>query len=140
MKVLVSILKNDPPTLDQKKYSNNFVSFVNACLVKDPKKRSTAEELLEHRFIQDAEDKFYIKSNLIKSFPPIEERKDPALISIGQEWLESWSIHWQENNKNKKKWIGFGSDEYDLHELKQALLDEESGKQQSTKDNKKPVS
>ena len=43
MKVLVSILKNDPPTLDQKKYSINFVSFVNACLVKDPKKRATAE-------------------------------------------------------------------------------------------------
>ena len=38
MKVLVSILKNDPPTLDQTKYSKNFVHFVNSCLVKDPKK------------------------------------------------------------------------------------------------------
>ena len=36
MRVLFLIPKNNPPTLDSKKYSKPFKEFVDSCLNKDP--------------------------------------------------------------------------------------------------------
>lgn len=48
MKALFQIPANPPPTLSEpNKYSEEFRDFLSKCLVKDPKKRWTAVQLLE---------------------------------------------------------------------------------------------
>jgi serine/threonine-protein kinase 24/25/MST4 len=55
MKVLFIIPKNPPPLLsDFGNFSDTFKDFVNRCLQRDPTKRPTARELLNHRFIREA--------------------------------------------------------------------------------------
>ncbi|KAK2946050.1 putative serine/threonine protein kinase [Blattamonas nauphoetae] len=77
MKVLFLIPNNPPPSLDESdpegkgdvpsKWSKEFRSFVSTCLVKDPKNRPTAKDLLKHKFIKNA------KKNSI--LVPLVERK-----------------------------------------------------------------
>ena len=54
MKVLFLIPKAPAPRLEGTAYSRDFKDFVAACLVKDPDRRPTAKELLQHRFIRPA--------------------------------------------------------------------------------------
>ncbi|KAI9667067.1 MAG: hypothetical protein M1831_001244 [Alyxoria varia] len=54
MKALFHIPKASPPRLDMNKFSREFRAFVGACLMKDPDKRPTARDLLQHRFINRA--------------------------------------------------------------------------------------
>ena len=54
MKVLFLIPKAPAPRLESKTYSRDFRDFVASCLVKDPDRRPTAKELLQHRFIRGA--------------------------------------------------------------------------------------
>ncbi|KAL9125021.1 MAG: hypothetical protein Q9217_005714 [Psora testacea] len=54
MKVLFQIPKAPAPRLEGNSYSRDFKDFVATCLVKDPDRRPTARELLQHRFIRDA--------------------------------------------------------------------------------------
>lgn len=55
MKALMMIPMRDPPTFQQPdKWSKEFRDFVNICLMKQPEKRKTAEEMLSHPFITRA--------------------------------------------------------------------------------------
>ena len=54
MKVLFLIPKAPAPRLEGGSYSWDFKDFVAACLIKDPDRRPTAKELLQHRFIRSA--------------------------------------------------------------------------------------
>ncbi|KAL9610054.1 MAG: hypothetical protein Q9167_005215 [Letrouitia subvulpina] len=54
MKALFLIPKAPAPRLESSKYSRDFREFISACLVKDPDRRPTAKELLQHRFIRGA--------------------------------------------------------------------------------------
>ena len=54
MKVLFLIPKAPAPRLEGTGYSRDLKDFVTACLVKDPDRRPTAKELLQHRFIKSA--------------------------------------------------------------------------------------
>lgn len=54
MKVLFLIPKAPAPRLEGANYSRDFKDFVASCLVKDPDRRPTAKELLQHRFIRTA--------------------------------------------------------------------------------------
>lgn len=57
IRVLLKIQKAEPPKLDfPSRWSKDFSEFLKLCLVKDPTKRSTANELLQHPFISDATD------------------------------------------------------------------------------------
>lgn len=50
---LLDLIENKPiPTLDEKIFSKELIDFANACLIKDPKKRPTAADLLAHPLIQ----------------------------------------------------------------------------------------
>ncbi|KAL9595957.1 MAG: hypothetical protein Q9219_006117 [cf. Caloplaca sp. 3 TL-2023] len=54
MKVLFLIPKAPAPRLEGSQYTRDFRNFVTACLVKDPDRRPTAKELLQHSFIRRA--------------------------------------------------------------------------------------
>lgn len=54
MKVLFQIPKAPAPRLEGNHYSRDIRDFVAACLVKDPDRRPSAKELLQHRFIRSA--------------------------------------------------------------------------------------
>lgn len=54
MKVLFLIPKQPAPRLEGSKWSKDFRDFVASCLTKDVDKRSSAKDLLEHRFIRSA--------------------------------------------------------------------------------------
>lgn len=58
------------------KYDPSFIDFVKSCLIKDPKSRPNAEEILRmnKKFFALAKDKSYIKENLLKGVPTVEER------------------------------------------------------------------
>ncbi len=69
--VMSTILQCDAPKLednDSVKFSDNFKSFVNCCLVKDVKKRSKYNILLQHPFVLTSkETNVDVKSWLKKS-------------------------------------------------------------------------
>ena len=54
MKVLFLIPKAPAPRLEGSNYSKDFKDFIAACLIKDPDRRPTAKELLQHRYIKTA--------------------------------------------------------------------------------------
>ncbi|EXJ93878.1 STE/STE20/YSK protein kinase [Capronia coronata CBS 617.96] len=54
MKVLFLIPKQPAPRLEGNKWSRDFRDFVASCLTKDVDKRSSAKDLLKHRFIRSA--------------------------------------------------------------------------------------
>ncbi len=54
MKVLFLIPKAPAPRLEGNTHSRDFKDFIAACLMKDPDRRPTAKELLQHRFIRSA--------------------------------------------------------------------------------------
>ena len=54
MKALFLIPKASAPRLEGNEYSRDFRDFVAACLVKDPDRRPSAKELLQHRFMRSA--------------------------------------------------------------------------------------
>ena len=49
-RIIINIVKNKPPPI-KAKWSALFQDFVSLALTKDPKKRPSADELLEHEFL-----------------------------------------------------------------------------------------
>lgn len=57
VRVLLKIQKGEPPKLDfPSRWSKEFSEFLTICLNKDPSKRPSADDLLEHPFIVHATD------------------------------------------------------------------------------------
>jgi serine/threonine protein kinase len=57
MRVLFLVPKEDPPRLQDRshaRWTSNFHSFIEKCLVKDPKRRPSALELLHHPFVANS--------------------------------------------------------------------------------------
>src|SRR3989338_11704879 len=48
------IPKNEPPSLEDTKFSKSFKEFVTCCLQKNPQDRLSATELLKSKFIRSA--------------------------------------------------------------------------------------
>ncbi|CAI9100470.1 OLC1v1037581C1 [Oldenlandia corymbosa var. corymbosa] len=71
--LLEAIVTGPPPSAPPDQFSPEFCSFVSACIQRDPAKRSTAQELLNHPFIQKFEDKDINLGILVASLeePPL---------------------------------------------------------------------
>ena len=52
-RVLYNIMKKKPPKIG-KRFSKEFADFTAACLTKDPAKRASVKELLQHPFMTGA--------------------------------------------------------------------------------------
>lgn len=78
MKVLLMTLQNPPPTLEQsdskRTFSKAMRDIVAKCLVKDPKQRPTAAQLLEHKFFKTAHDAHYLQRHVLEGLPPVPVR------------------------------------------------------------------
>eukprot|EP01119_Soliformovum_irregulare_P011897 TRINITY_DN3038_c0_g1_i1.p1 TRINITY_DN3038_c0_g1~~TRINITY_DN3038_c0_g1_i1.p1 ORF type:complete len:1023 (+),score=338.35 TRINITY_DN3038_c0_g1_i1:277-3069(+) len=67
MRALLAIgTMTDSPTLPNKSFSKNFQDFIAKCLDLDQKKRWTAEQLLQHPFVKNADEK--ILSSLARDY------------------------------------------------------------------------
>jgi len=75
MKVIMLVLSRPSPQLPSDgKFSKNFYDFISACLTKDPHKRPTAQQLLQHKFLTQRRDAQYITEALLTKLPPIGAR------------------------------------------------------------------
>lgn len=97
-KVLLRTIQEAPPTLDREggeyKYSKAFQEFVASCLVKDPSRRPTAEQLLQSSFLKGAKKPSYLISKILKDLPPLTQRQERRVLPNSQTRLsvDSWDF------------------------------------------------
>jgi len=81
--VIVYILQNEPPTLDNphmpltstvKKYSSILKEFVSRCLQRDPIRRPSAENMLNHKLFKDLPKPQHMITALLEGLPSLGER------------------------------------------------------------------
>jgi serine/threonine-protein kinase 24/25/MST4 len=80
MKVLFTIPKNPAPRLEGDHWSKDFKDFIAQCLIKDPDRRATAKELLEHRFVRRA-GKVEALRELVERKQMFDAQRDKNAIS-----------------------------------------------------------
>ncbi|KAH0590342.1 hypothetical protein H2248_000498 [Termitomyces sp. 'cryptogamus'] len=97
-RVLMRTIQDDPPTLDRDggayKYSRAFKEIVESCLVKDPSKRPTAQDLLQTSFFKGAKKKSYLVGAILKDLPPLTQRQERRVLTNSQtmQSLDSWDF------------------------------------------------
>lgn len=55
-------------------FFQSFKELVTACLVKDPKKRPTAEKLMKHHFFKHARSNDFLARSIVDNLAPLGER------------------------------------------------------------------
>ncbi|KAF9691097.1 hypothetical protein EKO04_010823 [Ascochyta lentis] len=80
MKVLFTIPKNPAPRLEGDQFSKDFKDFIAQCLIKDPDRRATAKELLEHKFVRRA-GKVEALRELVERKQMFDAKKDKDDVS-----------------------------------------------------------
>ncbi|KAI0541090.1 kinase-like domain-containing protein [Xylaria digitata] len=98
MKVLFLIPKNPPPRLEGN-FTKAFKEFIEACLLRDPKDRPAAKELLKHPFIRKAKKTTYL-TELIERY----QRWSATHKSDDEELFEEGGEPVQENPVNEDMW------------------------------------
>ncbi|KAF8078302.1 kinase-like domain-containing protein [Lyophyllum atratum] len=97
-RVLLRTIQDDPPTLDREggthKYSRAFKEMVDSCLIKDPSKRPTAEDLLQTPFFKAAKKRSYLVGAILKDLPPLTQRQERRVAhnSGTMHSLDSWDF------------------------------------------------
>ncbi|KAJ2928823.1 hypothetical protein H1R20_g8209, partial [Candolleomyces eurysporus] len=97
-RVLLRTLREEPPTLNRDgssyKYTRAFKEMVDSCLVKDPSKRPTTEQLLQSPFFRSAKKKSYLVNAILKDLPPLVQRQERrALQSMASpNSIDSWDF------------------------------------------------
>lgn len=77
MKVMYNVVNQPPPALKVRYcWSENFNSFVESCLVKDPSARPSASDLLKHPFICSAADGKESFSQFLKNWVASKGQKN----------------------------------------------------------------
>ncbi|KAL6187068.1 hypothetical protein ACLB2K_043183 [Fragaria x ananassa] len=122
MKVLLMTLQNAPPGLDyerDKRFSKSFKKIVAACLVKDQKKRPTAEKLLKHRFFKNARSKEFIVRTILDGLRPLGDR----FRMLKQKEAELFGQNGEELLSQQEYIRGISAWNFDVEDLKrQAVL------------------
>lgn len=97
-RVLLRIIQEAPPTLDREggtfKYSKAFEEMIESCLVKNPSKRPTAEQLLASSFFKGAKKKSYLINTILKDLPPLAQRQQrrPVPTAQNRTSIDSWDF------------------------------------------------
>ncbi|KAJ7275408.1 kinase-like domain-containing protein [Mycena haematopus] len=97
-RILIKTIQEDPPTLDRdggtNKYSRAFKELIDSCLVKDPSKRPTAEELLQSPFFKSSKKKSYLVGAILKALPPLTQRQERRAARAGtiHGTIDSWDF------------------------------------------------
>lgn len=76
MKVILLIIKNPPPVPDKSELGNTMHKFINACLQLDPEKRSSADKLLNFKFIKNNNRSNQHLAKIIKEHTTIDQVQD----------------------------------------------------------------
>ncbi|XP_022717307.1 serine/threonine-protein kinase fray2-like [Durio zibethinus] len=121
MKVLLMTVQNAPPRLDydcDKKFSKSFKDMVAMCLVKDPRKRPTAEKLLKHSFFKHAKPpEVSLKKMLADLGPPLNPVR--ALQNNDSAQLPSKEMRSAEEAKSQSEYQrGVSAWNFDIKDLK----------------------
>eukprot|EP01083_Nonionella_stella_P167076 560590_1 len=77
LQVIYLIPKAPPPNLpeDEDHWSDQFRDFVSCCCIKDPNKRPSATELLQHPWIQSGNDMSILQRLVRKAMPSLDESR-----------------------------------------------------------------
>jgi hypothetical protein len=77
MQALTMIAKTDMGFSKPKSFSKELVDFVNCCLIKDPRKRPSAQELLDHDFMRKASalPRQAVLKQLVDSYMRLKQKK-----------------------------------------------------------------
>lgn len=96
MRVMLRIQKSDPPTLQNpKRWSSQFSDFIRLCLTKDPNKRPTTAQLLQHPFTAQSRcDVTAIKHLLAEYKADIVEEVEEIHVTDEEEPLEVSFVHY----------------------------------------------
>ncbi|KAI6119347.1 kinase-like domain-containing protein [Pisolithus croceorrhizus] len=100
MRVLFLIPKAKAPVLEGN-FSPAFKEFVSLCLTKDPTKRPTAKELLQHRFIKGAKKTSYL-TELIERYQEYRAQSPPKVQ--GYQPTVCGTINWENNDTIRSDW------------------------------------
>jgi len=111
--IMRKIQINSPQKLKEpEKWTNEFISFVKSCLVKDPCKRPSAEQLLKknEKFFEKARDTKYLKANFIKDIPEILQRI--GRFNSSNQMKRENSMSTSSSRESKINWkLDFGDEE-----------------------------
>ncbi|XVE83970.1 hypothetical protein DITRI_Ditri16bG0131500 [Diplodiscus trichospermus] len=127
MKVLLMTLQNAPPGLDyerDKRFSKSFKELVATCLVKDPKKRPTAEKLLKHHFFKHARTYDYLAHTILDGLPPLGERFRMLKTKEADLLVQNKALYEDKEQLSQQEYIrGISAWNFNLEDLKsQAAL------------------
>lgn len=106
MKILFEIPKKRPPLLVGMDFSENIKDFVKYCLIKEPKKRPSANTLLHHHFITGIKNNTNsIRNLLIKMIKEKNEMKQ-ALNKVAKKPRHKLlpDVNVQEQKEKKLNW------------------------------------
>ncbi|KAH6829223.1 Protein kinase superfamily protein [Perilla frutescens var. hirtella] len=127
MKVLLMTLQNAPPGLDyerDRRFSKSFKELVAACLVKDPKKRPTAEKLLKHPFFKHARSIDYLERSILADMPPLGDRYRILKAKEADMLVQNKALYEDKEQLSQQEYIrGISAWNFNLDDLKtQAAL------------------
>lgn len=91
VKALVMVLNCPAPSLNKyESWSDEFRSFVQDCLHKDPKQRISSRDIIEKhaKFFDKSQGRSYIKSQLLHSLPPLTDRISKKVTAAGQAYFD----------------------------------------------------
>lgn len=74
MESMANIITKDPPSLSKDRHSSQICDFVNQCMNMNPKKRASAEDLLEHKFLKTSRGSGAIATTVLSQLAPLEQR------------------------------------------------------------------
>lgn len=96
MKVIMYVVKAEPPRIKMSEpFSRYFREIVHACLQKDPRRRPSAEDLLNYSFFLKARSLEYLRINIFNKLQPLASltsRPRNIESSTHIDLSESWDL------------------------------------------------